>query len=113
MELVPAPNVAQRIRPNNNYFALLPFTKDTNSFDVKMDDNVSDKGRLVGRFSYSKPVIFQAPIFGALAGGGAQGAFEGTGAQKTYSGGINYNRIFQPTLIASSAWAWLTITTRR
>ena len=24
--------------PNNNYFALLPYTKDTNSFDVKIDD---------------------------------------------------------------------------
>ena len=51
-----------------------------------------------GRFSYARPVIYQAPIFG-LAGGWAQGAFEGTGIQKTYSAGINYNRIFSPTLI--------------
>jgi hypothetical protein len=99
MNLVPAPNQASsESAPSNNYFGLLPFTKDTNSFDVKMDDASSDKGRLSGRFSYSRPVVFQAPIFGQ-AGGFAQGAFEGTSIQKTYSMGVNYNRIFSPTLI--------------
>ena len=98
--LLPGPNQASpEGAPSNNYFGLLPFTKDTNSFDVKIDDNQGDNGRLSGRFSYAKPVIYQAPIFG-LAGGWAQGAFEGTGIQKTYSAGINYNRIFTPTLIA-------------
>jgi hypothetical protein len=100
LNLVPAPNQASsESAPSNNYFALLPYTKDTNSFDIKIDDNTSDKGRLSGRFSYSRPVVFQAPIFG-IAGGFAQGAFEGTGIQKTYSAGINYNRIFSPTLIS-------------
>ena len=61
---------------------------------------MSDKDRLSVRLSYSKPVVFQAPAFGAAAGGAAQGAFEGTGTQRTYSGGINYNRIFSPTLIS-------------
>jgi outer membrane receptor protein involved in Fe transport len=85
--------------PANNYFALLPKTDDTDSFDVKIDDNISDKDRLSGRFSYARPTITQAPIFGG-AGGFAQGAFEGNGIQKTYSTGINYDRIFGPTLIA-------------
>ncbi|HMC61876.1 MAG TPA: carboxypeptidase regulatory-like domain-containing protein, partial [Candidatus Solibacter sp.] len=99
MSLVPAPNQASsESAPSNNYFALLPYTKDTNSFDVKIDNASSDKGRLSGRFSYSRPVVFQAPIFGQ-AGGFAQGAFEGTSVQKTYSTGVNYNRIFSPTLI--------------
>ena len=100
MNLVPAPNLAgSESAPSNNYFALLPFTKDTNSFDVKVDDSASDKGRLSARFSYSRPVVAQAPVFG-LAGGFAQGAFEGTSIQKTYSMGVNYNRIFSPTLIS-------------
>src|ERR1017187_6183249 len=100
MNLVPAPNLAgSESAPSNNYFALLPFTKDTNSFDVKVDDNASDKGRLSARFSYSRPVVYQAPVFG-LAGGFAQGAFQGTSIQKTYSMGVNYNRIFSPTLIS-------------
>ncbi len=100
MNLVPAPNMAgSESAPSNNYFALLPYTKDTNSFDVKVDANTSDNGRLSGRFSYSRPVTYQAPVFG-VAGGFAQGAFEGTSIQKTYSTGINYNRIFSPTLIS-------------
>ena len=100
LNLIPGPNQASsESAPSNNYFALLPYTKDTNSFDVKIDDNTSDNGRLSGRFSFGRPVTYQAPIFG-LAGGFAQGAFAGTGIQKTYSAGINYNRIFSPTLIA-------------
>ena len=100
MNLVPAPNQASsESAPSNNYFALLPYTKDTNSFDVKVDDSASDKGRLSARFSYGRPVTYQAPIFG-LAGGFAQGAFQGTSIQKTYSMGVNYNRIFSPTLIS-------------
>ncbi len=85
--------------PANNYFALLPKTDDTDSFDVKVDDNISAKDRLSGRLSYARPTITQAPIFGD-AGGFAQGAFQGNGIQKTYSAGINYDRIFSPTLIA-------------
>jgi len=99
--LVPDPN--QQINnttPSNNYFALLPFTKDTDSFDTKIDFNMSANNRLSGRFSYARPVVFQAPVFGSVAGGFAQGAFQGTSIQKTYSAGINYNRIFSPTLIA-------------
>jgi len=94
--LVPTPTFAG---DTNNWFGLLPFTKDTDSMDWKMDFNISDQDRLSGRFSYARPVIFQAPAFG-MAGGAAQGAFEGTGVQKTYSGGINYNRIFSTTLVS-------------
>jgi hypothetical protein len=83
----------------NNYFALLPFHKDTDFVDGKVDANITDKDRLSARFSYQRPSIFQAPIFG-IAGGPAQGNFEGTGLQNTYSVGLNYNRFFSNTLVA-------------
>ncbi len=82
----------------NDYFALLPAQKTNDQIDSKVDFTLSDKDRFSGRFSFGKPVTFQAPIFG-IAGGPAQGAFEGTGQQKTYSGGINYNRVVTPTLL--------------
>ena len=65
MALVPAtePVDQPESAPSNNYFALLPFTKDTDSFDVKMDDNLTDKDRLSGRFSFSRPVIYQAGLY--------------------------------------------------
>ncbi len=95
LNLVPAPNLAG---DTNNYFALLPFYKDSHSFDYKMDWNITDKDRLTGRFSFGRPVTYQGPIFGS-AGGPAQGAFEGTGIQKTYSAGLNYNRLVSNTLV--------------
>ena len=82
----------------NDYFALLPAQKTNNQVDSKVDWTLSDKDRISGRFSFARPVTFQAPIFGD-AGGPAQGAFEGTGTQKTYSTGINYNRVVSPTLL--------------
>src|SRR5262249_21671450 len=67
--LVPGPNQPFILNnPSNNYYATLPFTKDTDSFDVKMDDNLSEKDRISGRLSFSRPVVYQAPLFG-LAGG--------------------------------------------
>lgn len=99
MALLPAPNQASA-SGTNNYFALLPFTKDTTSVDGKVDYNLSDNDRLSGRFSFARPVIFQAPVFGTVAGGPAQSNFEGTGIQRTYSSGLNYNRVFSPTLIS-------------
>ncbi len=96
LALVPTPTFAG---DTNNWFGLLPFTKDTDSFDWKMDYNLTDSDRLSGRFSFSRPVIFQAPAFGA-AGGAAQSAFEGTGIQRTYSAGLNYNRVFSTTLVS-------------
>lgn len=85
--------------PSNNYFALLPYTKTTDSFDVKVDYNITDKDRLTGRFSFSRPVIFQAPLFGLAGGDGPGGAFMGTGFQNTYVSGINYDRVVSPSLV--------------
>jgi outer membrane receptor protein involved in Fe transport len=98
LALLPAPNVTSATGVNN-YFALLPFHKDTTSFDVKVDYNPDESDHLSVRLSFADPKIYQAPAFG-LAGGPANGAFQGTGIQRTYSGGINYNRIFSPTLIS-------------
>jgi hypothetical protein len=96
MNLLPTPTAPGNA---NNYFALLAFHKDTDFVDAKVDANLTNKDRLSARFSYQRPSIFQAPIFG-LAGGPAQGNFEGTGLQNTYSIGLNYNRFFSNTLVA-------------
>jgi len=96
LALLPSPTAAGN---TNNYFALLAFHKDTNFFDGKVDANLTDRDRLSGRISYQRPAIFQAPIFG-IAGGPAQGNFEGSGLQDTYSTGLNYNRFFSNSLVA-------------
>lgn len=99
--LLPGTNQSSSLAaPKNNYFALLPYQKTVDSFDTKLDYNITEKDRLSGRFSYSKPVVFQAPLFGSAGGDGPGGAFMGTGTQKTYVSGINYDRIVSPTLVA-------------
>jgi hypothetical protein len=100
LALVPNPNLFpySTLAPNNNYFALLAFTKDSSLTDGKVDYTISDKDHLSGRFSFQRPVVYQAPIFGT-AGGNANGAFEGTGIQKTYSSGINWTHVFTPNLL--------------
>ncbi|MBV9223933.1 MAG: TonB-dependent receptor, partial [Acidobacteriaceae bacterium] len=100
LALLPAPNVAST-SGTNNYFGLLPYHKDTTSFDVKVDYVPTEKDRLSVRLSYQRPEVFQAPVFGLAGGpGGVSTAFEGTSVQRTYSGGINYDRVFSPTLVA-------------
>jgi carboxypeptidase family protein/TonB-dependent receptor-like protein len=96
MALLPPPTASGN---TNNYFALLGFHKDTDFVDAKMDANLTEKDRLSARFSFQRPSVLQAPIFG-LAGGPAQGNFEGSGIQNTYSIGLNYDRIFSNTLVA-------------
>jgi hypothetical protein len=100
LALVPLPNLPfTAATPANNYFANLPFHKDTDFTDGKIDWNVSDNDRVSGRFSFQKPVVFQAPLFGLAGGPGPGGAFMGTGVQKTYSTGINWNHVFSPTFL--------------
>jgi hypothetical protein len=101
LKLLPGTNEpVTAIGQNNDYFALLPFTKTMDHIDSKVDWQATDKDRFSVRFSFEKPVIFQAPEFGVY-GGPAQGAFEGTGTQRTFSTGINYDRTFSPTLIGN------------
>jgi Carboxypeptidase regulatory-like domain len=102
MHLLPAPNVAagnSLVAPVNNYSATLPYQKGSARYDIKIDYQPTVKDHLSGRYDRQNINIFQAPIFGAAGGGPAQGNFEGTGTQGTYSSGVNYDRTFSPTLL--------------
>jgi hypothetical protein len=85
--------------PTNNYSTHLPFTKTTNSFDLKGDYALDEKNHVSARYSYQKVVTFQQAAFGASLGGPQGGGFEGTGNQKSYSTGVNYDHVFSPTFL--------------
>jgi hypothetical protein len=101
LHLLPAPNqnLGGLTAPANNYAAALPFQKTGDTYDGKVDWQLSDKNHLSGRLSYQKIDTFQAPIFGSEGGGPAQGNFEGIGTNNSYSTGLNYDRVFSPTLV--------------
>ncbi|KAA6461181.1 TonB-dependent receptor [Acidobacteria bacterium AB60] len=88
--------------PSNNYTTNLPFTKTTDSFDIKSDYSLTDKDHFSVRYSYQKAVTFQAAAFGSFLGGPQGGGFEGTGTQKSYSAGVNYDHVFSPTFLTEA-----------
>lgn len=93
----PTQNQTNLANPANNYTSNLPFTKTTDSFDTKLDFTLSERNHLSARYSFQRVITFQAPAFGAFLGGPAGGGFQGTGSQKSYSVGANYDRVFSPT----------------
>lgn len=94
----PNQNVANVGSPTNNFLNNLPFTKGSDSFDVKLDYALNEANHLSGRYSFQRVLTYQAPAFGAFLGGPAGGGFEAKGNQKSYSTGLNYDHIFSSSL---------------
>ncbi|HEY6374465.1 MAG TPA: TonB-dependent receptor, partial [Edaphobacter sp.] len=95
----PNQNQSNIASPTNNYVTNLPFTKGTDSFDIKLDYTLNERNHLSGRYSYQRVLTFQAPAFGPFLGGPAGGGgFEAKGTQNSYSTGVNYDHVFSPTL---------------
>jgi len=92
------PHVNSGTGLSNNYQQNTQFRKNSTSFDTKIDHNFSEKDRLAFRFSRAVQNPFQQPVFG-LAGGFANGGFQGQGNQNEESGAINETHIFSPTLV--------------
>ena len=82
----------------NNWSGATTRSKNTDSMDAKVDHNFGANDRISVRFSYQRPELTDPPVFG-IAGGPANGGFGGTGIQNTYSAGVNYTKVFNPTLI--------------
>ncbi len=95
LALVPA---AQSTALTNNLSVNTQLRKTPTSFDVKVDHNWTASDRLAFRFSRSVQDVFQQPAFG-IAGGPANGGFQGTGLQHEQSGALNETHIFSPTLV--------------
>ncbi len=76
-------------------------SKDTNSFDVKIDYSLNPNNSLTVRYSYQEPKITVPPVFG-IYGGPGNGAFAGTGTSRAQAPGISYTHIFSPSLISEA-----------
>jgi carboxypeptidase family protein len=95
LAMVPLPNLGSGI--TNNYASSTSRSKDVNSFDVKVDQQQTEKDRISARYSFQRPVVTDPGRFG-IAGGGGKG-FAATGVNRTQSAGINYTHVFSPTFI--------------
>jgi hypothetical protein len=93
---IPAPNVDAAIgQPNfqQDYVRL----KSNDSFDTKINVQISPSDQLSARVSFLRPNQTDPPIYGAYGGAGKD--FSGTGVDTTYSTGVNYTRTWSNTLV--------------
>jgi hypothetical protein len=92
---IPAPT-----RPGFTSNYELPTTriKDTESFDVKLDQKIGDNDNYFVRYSFQRPKVFDPGLYGIYGGPKGDG-FAGTGINRTQGGAINYTHIFNPAFI--------------
>lgn len=81
---------------HNNYYATPPSTSDTNQYDVRIDENVSQKDLIWGVYSWSKfssgaVQPFPGPI-GEILGGQTQ-------ANPHYVISLHYTHVFSPEMV--------------
>jgi hypothetical protein len=95
---VPLPNLNSGL--TNNYSSATTRSRDTDSFDIKVDHQQTEKDRFSVRYSFQRPVVTDPGRFGIYGGGGK--GFAATGVNRTQSAAINYTRLFSPTLISEN-----------
>src|SRR6266566_3342776 len=76
--------------------------KTIDQFDVKIDYMATASDRLFVRYSYQRARVFDPGLYGpngGIYGGPHNSGFQGTGPSRNQSPGLNYSRIFSPTLV--------------
>lgn len=96
LALVPAPTFSGL---QTNFERPTVREKNSESFDVKLDEHLSAADSLSFRFSFQRPITVDPALFGPQGGGPRNGGFAGRGTLKTYSTALNYSRIFSPTFL--------------
>ena len=99
---LPQPNVSAAAG-QPNYQIDYARAKTTDSFDTKLNWQMSQKDQISGRFSFLRPSLVDPAEFGVF-GGSKQGSpsgngFSGSSTDTTYSLGLNYTRTFTNTLV--------------
>ncbi len=95
LSLVPAPTLPGF---TNNLEQATVRVKDTESFDVKVDHQMSNSDSFFIRYSFQRPKVFDPGLYGIYGGPKGDG-FAGTGTNRTQAGGFNYTHIFDPRFI--------------
>ena len=76
--------------------------KSLNQADVKIDHVLSDNDRFMARYSYQGALVTDPGLYGpapGIYGGPHNTGYEGTGPARTQSFGLNYSRVWSPTLV--------------
>jgi len=109
MKLMPAPNVAGA-GIVNNYLASGSGPFNTNQADVRVDDHLSDKFHIFGRYTYFGSNLSGAPYFGAAGGPGfGSGGFAGTAPVHDQSLAAGGDYVVSPSWLTDFRFGWYKI----
>ncbi len=106
LKLLPLPNLPGT---TNNYLPpAIPFTLDTQAFDVRIDHQFSDKTNFFGKYNYFQSSMSDPAIFGDIAGPTAVGDFnslaDGKGRNQVVT--LNVTHILSPTLTTEARFGF-------
>ena len=104
LDFVSPPNVAAS-EGQVNFERPSVRAKNLSQFDVKYDWVISSNDRLSVRYSYQKAFVDDPGLYGpnkGIYGGPREGGFSGSGPARTQSPGINFSKVFSPTLVWES-----------
>ncbi len=108
LDLYPIPNNPGLF---NNYTSNPVIRNDVNQFDIRIDQNFSDKDTLFGRVSYSdNPQLIPGP-FGGIADGGA--FYAGNQTAKSTNAVLSETHSFSPNLVNEARAGFNRIATTR
>jgi hypothetical protein len=96
MNLFPLPNAPGDL---NNYVRNALATDNDDSYDARVDFNLSSKDTLFGRYSYSNRFRFIPGYLGGIADGTSTSAW-GRQTLKAYSFVLGWTHVFSPTLVS-------------
>lgn len=94
LNLYPAPTGPGLL---NNYSVNRNATTDVNQFDVRIDENLSEKDQIFGRYSWSHSPSYFPPPFTGYADGGSFN--QGEQNVNTMGAALSYTHSFTPTLV--------------
>lgn len=87
-----------------NYQGAYTTQKTINSFDVKIDFQLTPQDSVAVRYSYQSPNITLPPLYDPIIGGPGGGpsgmGFAGVGRARTQFPGISWVKVFSPTLVS-------------
>ena len=81
----------------NNFNVNRNNVDDTNSFDTRIDYNLSTRDQVFGRYSFAQIDRFRPPPFEGVADGGGFG--NGTEGVRTQGAALSYTHTFSPSLL--------------
>jgi hypothetical protein len=99
---LPAPNFGPPGAFFNNYVPSISEAFDTDQYDVRIDDNFSDKSHLFGRYTLADFNKQSPGAYGAIAGGPSAFGFAGHSIVRNQSLSLGWTYTLTPTLITEA-----------